>query len=150
MYEIKSNEDVYEKIYADKDLFDFSDYSRDSKFFNASNKKVIGKMKDEMGRKVIFEFVGLKSKMYSIFTVDDEEKTRVKVVNIKLQHVEYKKAMFDGLIMRHNMQRIQSIKHELCTYDVCKISLSCFGDKRYCLDDGITGLSYFHKDIRDE
>ena len=84
MYEIKSNEDVYEKIYADKDLFDFSDYSRDFKFFDASNKNVIGKMKDEMGGKVISEFVGLKSKMYSILTVDDEEKTRAKGVNIKL------------------------------------------------------------------
>ena len=150
MYEIKSNEDVYEKLYADKDLFDFSDYSRDSNFFDASNKKVTGKMKDEMRDKVIFEFVGLKSKMYSILTVDDEEKMRAKGVNIKLRHAEYKKTLFDGLIMRHNMKRIQSKKHELGTYDVCKISLSCFDDKRYRLDDGITGLSYFHKDIRDE
>ena len=85
MYEIKSNENVYEKLYADKDLFDFSDYSRDSKFFCASN-----------------------------------------------------------------MKRIQSKKYELGTYDVCKVSLSFFDDKRYWLDDGITGLSYFHKDIRDE
>ena len=150
MHEIKSNEDVYEKIYADKNLFDFSDYSKDSKFFVASNKKVIGKMKDEMGGKVIFEFVGLKSKMYSILTVDDEEKTRANGVYIKLRHAEYKKALFDGLIIRHNMKRIQSKKHELGTYDVCKISLSCFDDKKYWLDDGITGLSYFHKDIRDE
>ena len=131
MYEIKSNEDIYEKIYVDKDLFGFSDYSKDSKFFDDTNKKVIGKMKDEMAGKVITEFVGLKSKMYSLITVDDEEKIRAKGVNIKLRHAEYKNTLLDGLILRHNMKRIQSKKHKLGTYDVCKISLSCFDDKRY-------------------
>ena len=49
-----------------KDLFDFSNYSKDSKFFNETNKKVIGKMKGEFGGVIITEFVGLKSKMYAI------------------------------------------------------------------------------------
>ena len=64
-YEIKSK-NVYEKFYKWKDLFDFSNYSKDSKFFNETNKKVIGKMKDELSGVIITEFVGLKSKMYSI------------------------------------------------------------------------------------
>ena len=64
--EIKS-EDVYEDFFKWKDLFDFSNHSKDSKFFDdANNKKVIGKMKDEFGGVIIDEFVGLKSKMYSI------------------------------------------------------------------------------------
>ena len=50
----------------EKILFDFSNHSKDSKFFDDSNKKVIGKMKDEYGGVIIDEFVGLKSKMYSI------------------------------------------------------------------------------------
>ena len=91
VYEIKSNEDIYEKISEDIDLFDFSDYSKDSKFFDDTNKKVIGKMKDEMAGKVITEFVELKSKMYSLITVDNKEKSRAKGVNIKLRHDEYKK-----------------------------------------------------------
>ena len=45
---------------------DFSNYSKDSKFFNETDKKVIGKMKDEFGGVTVSEFVGLKSKMYSI------------------------------------------------------------------------------------
>ena len=45
VYEIKT-EDVYEDFYQDKNLFDFSDYLLDSKFFDPANKKVIGKMKD--------------------------------------------------------------------------------------------------------
>ena len=58
-YEIKSK-DVYEEFFKWKDLFDFSNYSKDSKFFNETNKKVIGKMKDEFGGVIIIEFVGLK------------------------------------------------------------------------------------------
>ena len=64
-YEIKS-EDFYEKFFKYKHLFDFSNYSKDSKFFDETNKKVIGKMKDEFGGVIVDEFVGLKSKMYSI------------------------------------------------------------------------------------
>ena len=64
-YEIKS-ENFYEDFFKWKDLFDFSNYSKDSKFYDDDNKKVIGKMKDEYGGVVIDEFVGLKSKMCSI------------------------------------------------------------------------------------
>ena len=45
------------------------------------------------------------------------------------------------------MKRIQAKKHRLDTYDVFKVSLSCFDDKRYVLDDGIKSLAYGHKDI---
>ena len=44
------------------------------------------------------------------------------------------------------MKRIQSKKHKLGTYEIDKISLSCFDDKRYVLDDGIYMLACFHKD----
>ena len=63
--EIKS-EDVYEEFFKHKDLFDFSNYPKDSKFFDAANKKVISKMKDEFGGVIVDVFVGLMSKMYSI------------------------------------------------------------------------------------
>ena len=43
------------------------------------------------------------------------------------------------------MNKIQSKKHKIDTYDIKKISLSCFDDKRYILNDGITTLAYFHK-----
>ena len=60
VYEIKGVDDICEKIYEDKDLFHFSDYSRESKFYDNKNKRVIvGKMKDEMNGKVVSEFIGL-------------------------------------------------------------------------------------------
>ena len=46
------------------------------------------------------------------------------------------------------MKRIQSKKHEIGTYEMKKISLSCFDDKRFILDDGIHTLADFHKDLR--
>ena len=46
-------------------MFDNSGYDTESKFFDKTNKKVIGKMKDEAGGIPITEFIGLRSKMYS-------------------------------------------------------------------------------------
>ena len=68
-YEIKS-EDVYEEFFKHKHLFDFSNYPKDSKFFDPTNKKVIDKTKKESERKIIYEFVGLRSKMYSMKNID--------------------------------------------------------------------------------
>ena len=42
------------------------------------------------------------------------------------------------------MKRIQSRLQRIGTYDVCKISLSCFDDKRHVLDNGVNSLAYFH------
>ena len=64
-YEIKS-ENVYEEFFKWKNLFDFSNYSKDSKYFDENNKKVTEKMKDEFGGVIETEFIGLKSKMYSM------------------------------------------------------------------------------------
>ena len=60
VYEIKTTEDVYEDFYKDKTLFDFSDYSLNSKFNDPVNKKVIGKIKDKFKGKIISEFAGFK------------------------------------------------------------------------------------------
>ena len=53
--------------------------------------------------------------------------------------------MFNKKVIRQKMTRIQSKKRKLGTYEIAKLSLSCFDDRRYVLDDGIYTLSYFHK-----
>ena len=55
-YEIKS-EDIYETFFKCKHLFDFSNYPKDSKFFGETNKKIIGKMKDEFVRVIVDELL---------------------------------------------------------------------------------------------
>ena len=88
-YEIKS-EDVYKEFFKHKDLFDFSSYPKYSKFFYETNKKVIGKIKDEFGRVIVDEFVGLKSKMYSMKKVHNEGCNTAKGVNIATNFNEFK------------------------------------------------------------
>ena len=48
-------------------------------------------------------------------------------------------------IIRYKMKKIQSKKHKVGSYEIDKISLSCFDNKIYVLDDGIHTLSHFHK-----
>ena len=91
------------------------------------------------------EFVGLKSKIYSIKKIDGKEHNTAKRVSIPTEFDKFKDVLFHKKIIRHKMKRIQSKKHKLGTYEIDKISLSCFGNKRYLLDDGIHTLSHFHK-----
>ena len=73
-YHIRT-EDTYADLFADRERFDNSDYPSDSKFYFAENKKVIGKFKDETAGVPIREFIGLKSKMYSI-SLDNEKDSK--------------------------------------------------------------------------
>ena len=127
-------------LFKRKDLFDFSNYSKDSKFFDETNKKVIGKMKDEFGGVIVSEFVGLKSKMYSIKKIDGKEHNTAKGVSIATEFDKFKDVLFNKKIIRQKMKRIQSKKHKLGTYEIDKISLSCFDGKMYVLDDDIYTL----------
>ena len=147
VYEIKKV-NVYEDFYQNKDSFDFSEYASNSKFFDQVNKKVIGKMKNAFKGKIISESVGLKSKMYSLTSVDDEDITKGKGVNKKIKQKEFVDVLSNKKVIRHNIKRIQSKLHRIGTYNVCRISLSSFDDKRYLLDDGVITLAYFHKDIK--
>ena len=111
-------------------------------------KKVISKMKDESEGKIIDEFVRLKSKMYSMKNVNGKESNTAKGVNIATEFNELKDTLFHKEIIRRKMRRIQGKKHKMGTYEINKISLSCFDDKRFVLHNGIHTLAYFHKDLK--
>ena len=144
VYEIK-NSNVYDQCFKDKHLFDFSGFSKDSVYYDISNKKILGKMKDKLNGNKFVEFFGLKSKMYSLIADNDKEVNKAKGINLKLRHKEYVDVLFNKKVIRHKMKRIQSKLHEIGTYDLNKISLSCFDDKRSVLGDGVNTLAYFHK-----
>ena len=67
-------------------------------------------MKDESEGKIIDEFVGLKSKMYSMRNIDGKEYNTAKVVNIATKFNEFKDTLFSKQIFRHKMRRIQGKK----------------------------------------
>ena len=118
VYEIKK-EDFYEDFYKDKNLFDFSDYPQDSKFFDLDDKSVFGKMRDKSKGKIIREFLGLKSKMYSLIAVDSREIKKEKAVNknvVKnIRHEEYINVLFNEKMKKY--EKIQNKLHRIETYN---------------------------------
>ena len=105
-YEIKS-ENVYEEFFKWKDLFDFSNHSKDSRFFDEANKKVIGKMQDKFGGVIIEVFVGLKSKMYSMKKIDGKEYNAAKGVSITTEFNKFKNVLFNEKVIRHKWKEFK-------------------------------------------
>ena len=148
-------EDIYSDLFADRELFDNSHYPSDSKFYFSENKKVIGKFKDETAGVPIREFIGLKSKMYSISL--DNEKFSKKAKGVKknvirkgISHGDYLDVLNQSKVMHHKMKTIRSDCHQISSYEINKISLSPFDDKRYILSDGISSYAYGHLNITGE
>ena len=116
-----------------------------TKYYDNSNKLVVGKMKDETAGVAIEEFLGLKPKMYSYLVDDNREHKKAKGVNknvvATICHNEYKEVFLNEKCLRHSMNRIQSKDHGIGTYEINKISLSCFDDKKYIQNNGCDGLA---------
>jgi len=49
--------------------------------------------------------------------------------------------------IHHTMKTIRSNNHQLGSYELNKVSLSCFDDKRYILNDGLQSYAYGHYEI---
>ena len=143
-YEIEAK-DVYKDFWNDKDMFDNSDYTENSPYYCNANKKVIGKFKDEACEVPIVEFIGLKSKIYS-YVKDNEiggkttKGIKKNLIKNNIKHEDYKNVLLNNEQLHHKMKTIRSQKHQLGSYEINKVSLSCFDDKRYIHDNGI--ISY--------
>ena len=105
-------------------------------------------MKEESEGKIIYQFFGLKSKMYSMKNIDGKEPNTVKGLNNATEFNESRDTLFNKKIIRHKMRRIQGKKHKMGTNGINKISLSCFNDKRFVLHNGIHTLAFFHQDLQ--
>ncbi|XP_068707786.1 uncharacterized protein [Montipora foliosa] len=150
-YEIETS-DAYQDFWNDKDKFDNSDYPEDSQYFDKTNKKVIGKFKDEAAGIPITEFVGLRSKMYSYMKDNDKGGKTAKgikknIIKKNITHENYKNVLFNNKQLQHTMKTIRSNLHQLGSYELNKVSLSCFDDKRYIHNNGVTSHAYGHYNI---
>ena len=145
MYEIKTEDFIYEDFSSDKEMFDFSNYSTKSKYYENTNKLVVGKMKYETAGVAIEEFVVLRPKMYSYLVDDNNEHKKAKDINknvvATISHNEYKDVLLNKKRLRHSMNRIQSKDHKIGTYEINTISLTCFDDKIYIENNGYDGLA---------
>ena len=134
------------------DKFDNSEYPENSPYFDESNKKFIGKFKDEVSGIPINEFIGLRSEMYSYLNDTDEcgktakgEKKNVIMKDIK--HENYKNILFNNKHVYHELKTLRGQRHQLGSYEINKISLSCFDDKLYLHNNGTDSYAYGHYEI---
>ena len=144
-------EDFYKDIANDVEKrFDTSNYEVDRPLPTGKNKKVIGLMKDELGGRVITEFVALRPKTYSYLTDDCKEDKKAKgtkkcVIKRMIKFNDYKNCLLNGEVVLKSQQRFKSKGHDVYTENVNKIALSSNDDKRIVSSDKITSYPYGYK-----
>ena len=147
---IKTN-DFYEDIANDvKNRFDTSIYEVNRPLPMGRNKRVIGLMKDELGRKIITEFVTLRPKTYSFLTDGGKEDKKTKgtkkcIIKNMIKFNDYKKCLLNDEVIFKSQQRFISKKHDVYTENINKIALSNNDDKRIVSSDKITSYPYGYK-----
>ena len=147
LYDVHTD-DIYSDMKEDHTLFDFSDYPEDHPLHSTNNKKVLGKMKDETASIPIKEFVGLRSKMYSLLVGDKEKKTakgiKKSVIRKDLSHAAYRDVLLQEEVTRSTMNLIRSSRHKLFSITCNKLALSSYDDKRYVLEDKFSTRPHGH------
>ena len=94
-YEIEAK-DVYADFWSDKQRFFNSDYNKESPFYDSTNKKVIGKFKDEPAGVPIIEFIALRSKMYSYMKDNDKRESKRAILKRTSNMKDYKNMLFNN------------------------------------------------------
>ena len=121
-------------------IFDTSNYEIDRPLATGKNKKVIGLMKDELGGRVITEFVALRPKTYSYLTDDCKEDKKAKgtkqcMIKRMIKFNDYKNCLLNGEVVLKSQQRFKSKGHDVYIENVNKITLSSNDDKRIVSSD---------------
>ena len=111
------------------------------------NKKVIVLMKDELGGKIMKEFVALKPKTYTYLTNDaknikKDKGTKKCVIKRILKFNDYKNCLFKNEIILKSQQRFKIEAHCVYIEEINKIALSSNDDKRLQTFDRITSHPY--------
>ena len=144
---IKTN-DFYKDISNDvENRFDTSNYEVNRPLPTGKNKQVIGLMKDELGGKIITEFVTLRPKTYSFLTDDGKEDKKAKgkkkcVIKKMIKFNDYKKCLLSDEVILKPQQRFISKKHDAYTENINKIALSNNDDKRIVSSNKISSYPY--------
>jgi hypothetical protein len=154
-------EDYYDAMYCMRSRFDTSNYAKDFKtksgkiLFSNENAKVLGKFKDECGSDAAMEFVGLRSKMYSLLVKRDKPSKRTAkgvkrgFVEKHVRHEMYLHTLKSRKCTRAEFVAFRSRSHTVQTVNINRVCLSAYDDKRYVLADGVNTLAYGHYSLRD-
>ena len=88
------------------------------------------------------------------YVKDDEKGGRIakgikkNVIKNNIKHEDYKNTLINNEQMHHKMKTIRSQRHQLGSYEINKVSLSCFDDKRYIHNNGTSSYAYGHYTIK--
>ena len=144
--------DAYKDKAEMKNEYDFSDYPKDHPLHDETNKKVTGKIKDECAGTPIAEYIGLRSKLYSILRADKQVIKKAKgikkyVIKKQINFENYNDALFNKQTYTHKMNMLHSMRHNIYGLTVNKTTLSPLDTKRYITPDGITTYAFgFHQE----
>ena len=140
---IKTN-DFYKDMANDvENRYDTSNYEVNRPLPTGKNNE----MKDELGGKIITEFVTLRPKTYSFLTDDGKEDKKAKgtkkcVIKKMIKFNDYKKCLLNDELILKSQQRFISKKHDVYTENINKIALSNNDDKTIVSSDKITSYPY--------
>ena len=132
--------------------YDTSNYPRDHPLYCADRAKIPGFFKDETGGRVIREFVGLRSKMYSLEMADGGPTKKAAggillIAADKLTHQQYREALHASTVHKVSFSINKSTQHTLTVEEVERVGLCPYDDKVWVADDGITTFAHGHKSI---
>lgn len=155
IYEVTTDKDFYKVLEENKEYFDFSDYPSTHPCYDTTNKKVLGKFKDEANGSILAEFVGLRSKLYSLRYHTNESKLVKKAKGVKsvivknhLTFSDYLTTLIDSKKKYVTQHTISSKNHIMHTVSQHKLAMSNDDDKRYLIPDQYAlTLPWGHKDI---
>eukprot|EP00438_Fugacium_kawagutii_P011395 Skav219002 [mRNA] locus=scaffold169:420344:421828:+ [translate_table: standard] len=142
-------DDIYEDLKEIKDEMDFSGYDKTHKCHDATNKKVLGKFKDEVDGKNMTGFIGLRPKTYAykIYGDDKEYKkckgTAKHTVKRNMTYEEYNRVLETNESKNKTFNSIRSKRHKIYSITTTKVSLNSYENKRYWTTD-IDSLAYGH------
>ena len=154
--EIKSK-DIYDDAKSMINESGTSDYPKDNVYcIPLSNKKVLGKFKDEFNGKIMEEFIGLRSKLcaYKIFENEKEAKkakgVKKNVIQKEICFEDFRKCLLtkEPIYKKQNIFRTQN--HDMYTVETNKKSLCAYDGKRFILEININTLASGHYKIKIE
>ena len=139
------NQTYNEIMLEHREHFDLRNFSKDSKYYDSSNKKVPGKVKDVYPGKNINEVIAIKSKSYIVISSDNQEECKHNGHNYNFTGNEYRDVIFNKKVLKHPMKKILSLRHKLYSEECIKKTLRKFCEKRYLHIDGINTHALGHK-----
>ena len=152
LYRIEG-QDVYQVMLEHKDEFDFSEYPQGHPCYDPSNKKKLGKFKDELHSLTLEDFIGLRPKCYSLMFRGENMNLKQKQVakgtkrSVKdryLRHCHFEDVLQNLTQVYVNQNTIQSRHHSLGNFHQTRVSLTAFDTKRFILDNGVNTLAHGH------